>query len=173
MVQHQVSLRPFQPDDAERITLLLNDKAVIKHLRDVIPNPYSIDDANKFIDLTSKYSPLNHFAIIYDGDLVGAIGIHPETDVYRYSAEIGYWIGKAYWNKGIGSKAVSQIVSYGLNAFTLNRIQARVFAGNWASKKVLERNGFIEEALLKDHVYKNGRFVDEYMMVYFNSNVDL
>ncbi len=107
-------------------------------------------------------NPKQTFAIEYSGQLCGGVGLIIQEDVYRKSAEIGYWVGEPYWGKGIASEAVTQLTEYGFNELNLLRIYAGVFDFNVGSMKVLEKNGFVKEGVFKNAVIKNGRICDEH-----------
>ena len=85
-----------------------------------------------------------------------------QKDVYRESAEIGYWLGAPYWGKGIATKAVALVTHYGFETLRLNRIFTGVFSFNKASMRVLEKNGFTKEGIFKRAVVKNGITYDEH-----------
>jgi len=86
--------------------------------------------------------------------------------VYRYTAEIGYWIGEPYWGKGIATIAVAQIVQQiRKQSPEIVRIYAEIFDHNIASMRVLEKNGFTLESTRKKSVVKNGVVMDDYVYV--------
>jgi RimJ/RimL family protein N-acetyltransferase len=157
-----VSLRGLKKSDAEKLVILANNKSVANNLRDAFPSPYNLSDAKTFIDNCLKQNPTTTFAIEYNGEYVGNIGLHYGIDIYRKSAEIGYFIGEAYWNKGITSKAIDLITSYGFDTLNIVRIYAGVFAFNHASKRVLEKCKYTLENIAKAAVYKNNQIWDEY-----------
>ncbi len=136
-------------------------KKVWDNLRDFIPNPYTLYDAESFIRMSRLEDPQTTFAIEYENEFVGIISLVVQTDVYRINAEIGYWIAESYWGKGIISKAIPTIVKYGFEELGLKRIYAHVFDFNEASKKVLEKAGFSLEYIAKQAVIKNGLIIDE------------
>jgi [ribosomal protein S5]-alanine N-acetyltransferase len=156
-----VILRHFELADAQRIALLLNNKNVWDNLRDYIPYPYSENDAVEYINFCNSQKPPTYFAIEYNGECVGSIGLILQHDVYRKSAEIGYWIGEPYWGKGIVSKAVELVVAYGFNELDIVRIYTGIFEFNIASQKVLAKNGFLNEGVFRKSIYKNGKLCDE------------
>lgn len=158
----EITLRPFQIADKHQLAKLANNKKIYDNVRDHFPFPYSQDDAEAFIKRTRDENPRQTFAIVYDGDLCGGVGLLIQEDVYRKSAEIGYWIGEPYWGKGITSKAVALLTEYGFNDLNLLRIYAGVFDFNVGSMKVLEKNGFVKEGVFKNAVIKNGRICDEH-----------
>jgi RimJ/RimL family protein N-acetyltransferase len=85
------------------------------------------------------------------------------TDVYRRSAEIGYWLGEEYWGLGIATEAVLAVVDYGFQTFDIHRIFAGVFERNSASMRVLEKAGFKQEARLIKAITKEGQTMDEFI----------
>ena len=135
-----------------------------------MPHPYTRKNATEFIVSTENEDPQMTFAIEYQDQFVGCIGIHPQKDVYRLSAEIGYWIGEPYWGKGIATEAIGQIVDYGLKELGLIRIYAGCFDFNKASQKVLLKAGFHQEAILKKAVIKNQKICDEIRYAYILSD---
>ena len=96
-------------------------------------------------------------------EAVGGIGILPFNDVYRKGAEIGYWIGEPYWNKGIATDAVKKLVEHVFAYTELIRISACVFERNKASMHVLKKAGFQQEGIHKNAVIKNDEIMDEYL----------
>ena len=77
--------------------------------------------------------------------------------------ELGYWLGEAYWGRGIMTQAVRQICEEAFRRFQLLRIDAEPFAGNAASRSVLEKAGFTLEGIMRRSVYKNGEVLDACM----------
>jgi len=154
-------LRPLRQTDAKRIAQLANNEKISRNLRDGFPHPYTIADAKFFLSKFSDQDPTWFFAIEYNGEYVGNISLVPCQDVYRQSAEIGYFIGEPYWNKGIVTKAVNMITEYGFNELGIVRIHTGVFEYNKASMRVLEKCGFIKEGIFSKSVTKQGQLWDE------------
>ncbi len=166
-----VKLRVLEKKDNQQITKLMNSKRIWDNLKDYIPYPYQIEDANTFIDLTRNQSPTNSFAIILDdNELCGVISLVPQNDVYRMTAELGYWIGEEYWGRGIATKAIGLITEYGFNQLNLERIYAGIFEFNKASMKVLEKNGYKCEGVLRSAIVKNNVICDEHMYAKLKSD---
>ena len=90
--------------------------------------------------------------------LIGGIGLH--LDLVNNKAEVGYWLGKSFWNKGYVSEALQRVLQFGFEELNLNKIYASHFPHNPASGKVLQKNGFEFEGILKQEVLKNGQFLD-------------
>lgn len=159
-----------QLTDADRVpmTLLANNKKVWDNLRDLMPHPYNEEDAQFFIDLTRHQRPPLDFAILYHNELTGVIGLGPQHDIYRKTAEIGYWIGEPFWSKGIATKAVRLITAYGFEQLKLARIHAGIFQYNPASMRVLEKNGYHKEGIFQKSVFKNDQLWDEHRYALIN-----
>jgi len=156
-----IKLRGFTKADSRRLTELANNENISRNLRDGFPHPYTLQHADEFIQKCMTQDPVTLFAIEYKGEYVGNIGLVKGNDVYRKSAEVGYFIGEAYWNKGIATVALILITEYGFKNFDIVRIHTGVFEHNAASQRVLEKCGFIKEGIFKKAVFKQGRFWNE------------
>jgi RimJ/RimL family protein N-acetyltransferase len=156
-----VTLREFCPDDKYRLVELANNPNVAVNLRDGFPNPYTISDAENFLEKYAGSESSQIFAIEYNGVYVGNIGLHKGTDVYRKSAEIGYFLGEPHWNLGIMTKAVNLICDYGFENLDIIRIHAGIFEFNPASMRVLEKCGFKRESVAEKAIIKNDKIYDE------------
>lgn len=159
------SLRPFRASDAPSFSKHANNRNVSKNLRDAFPFPYRLEDAQGFIEKFSAEQPRGLVRCIeVEGEAVGGIGVHPLDDVYRRSAELGYWLGEPFWGRGIATAAVRAISEA---AFAkdreLVRIQASVFGWNPSSARVLEKAGFAREGVLRQSVFKDGVLADSYL----------
>lgn len=131
-------------------------------MRDRFPNPYTLEHADEFIGKISAMEPTQVFAIEINGEVVGSVGVFPQEDVDKLSAEVGYWLAEEFWGKGIATKALKHIIDYGFNTFqVVTRIYAIPFPLNIASQKVIEKNGMVLEAVIKDSMIKNGVIMDK------------
>jgi RimJ/RimL family protein N-acetyltransferase len=165
----EVKLRALHVSDKSQLAKLANNRKIWDNLRDSFPNPYSEGDAELFINLTTEENPKQNFAIEYAGDLCGVIGLIIQNDVYRKSAEIGYWIGEAFWGKGIAATAIKLVTNYGFEDLKLIRIYAGVFEYNVASMKALENSGYKKEGVFKNAIYKNDKVFDEHRYYKLNA----
>lgn len=163
MLKHEkIVLRPLNDKDKEDLVRLANNKKVWDNLRDIMPFPYTIDNASFFINMISQENPQMTFAIEFENQLCGVISLAPQQDIYKKTAEIGYWIGEPFWNKGIATTAVNLITEYGLGQLDLVRIHTGVFEYNTASMKVLEKCGYKKEGVFEKAVIKNGQVWNEH-----------
>jgi len=157
----EIKLRPWKIEDADSLVENANNFDIARFMSDAFPNPYTLEDAKNFIAFATKDEPIHIFAIDIDGQAVGGIGIHPQADIMKKNAELGYWLGEKYWGKGIISKAIREIIPWAFNTYDITRIYARPFGSNMASQKVLEKAGFVLEARIKENIFKNGEYLDE------------
>jgi len=155
------TVRNWQNSDADSLVEHANDPAVSSRLRDAFPYPYTAADAHLWIEFASSAEPVTNFAIVVDGQAVGGIGLRLQEDVHRRSAEIGYWLGRQFWGRGIATEAVRAVTEFGFTTLDLCRIYAGVFEGNAASARVLEKAGYTYEARLRKAVFKNGEILDK------------
>lgn len=154
-------LREWRPGDEPSLVLHANSRVVWRNLRDAFPNPYTLSDAKRWIESANPVLPITNFAIVVDGAAVGAIGLLLKEDVFRRSAEIGYWLGEAFWGRGIATEAVRAITDYAFANFDLCRVYAGVFEWNPGSMRVLEKAGYEFECRMKKSVTKDGETIDE------------
>jgi [ribosomal protein S5]-alanine N-acetyltransferase len=157
----KVFLRSLALSDKEKIAAMADNKNVWDNLTDIMPHPYNVDDAESFISMAIKSKTNTIFGIEYDGELCGIIGLNRQTDVFRLSAELGYWLGEEYWNRGIASYATRLTVIYGFETLGLERIFSSVYDFNKASQHVLEKSGFVFEGRSRKSVIKNGIILDD------------
>jgi len=155
------TLRQWKTGDEESLVHHANNRNIWINLRDAFPHPYTLADARNWIQKASAATPQRDFAIEVDGKAVGGIGFTPREDVYKRSAEIGFWLGEEFWGRGIMTEALSAVTEYAFADFDLCRICAGVFEWNLASMRVLEKAGYQLEARLKKAVTKDGKTIDE------------
>ncbi len=166
----QAVLRPWRQDDAASLVQQANNRRVAHNLRDAFPHPYTAEDATNWVAIANVAEPLRHFAIAVDGAAVGGIGLVIKDDVHRRSAEVGYWLGEAYWGRGIATEALRAISDYAFATFDLIRLFAGVFDWNPASARVLEKAGFEFEARHRRAITKGDRTGDELLYVLLRDN---
>lgn len=154
-------LRPWTVADAPSLVKYANNYTIAKFLTDQFPHPYTLDNANAFIAFATKDDPMHIFAIEVNGEAAGGIGIHPQADIYRKNAELGYWLAQPFWGHGIITAAVKQMVDFAFATYDITRVFARPFGTNQASQRVLEKAGFTLEARLHKTLFKNGEYLDE------------
>lgn len=165
----KITLRSFSDADTQRMAELANNEKIAINLRDGFPFPYTLNDAMNFI---SKFKESDtFFAIEWEGVYVGNISLLPLDDVYRKTAEIGYFLGEPYWGKGIMTTAVRCITDFGFRVKHFARIHTGVYEYNPASMRVLEKCGFTLEGIFRKNVLKNNRLWNEHRYALLNPTV--
>jgi RimJ/RimL family protein N-acetyltransferase len=160
---NRLLLRGFTFSDVPRVQELAGQFEIADTtLR--IPHPYEEGLAVKWIaehgKLYREMRALN-FAIILKPEklLIGAISLMDIKNTHL-TAEMGYWIGKEYWNRGFASEAAKAIIEYGFRTLGMNRIHAHHFSRNEASGRILLKIGMKHEGKLRQHVKKWDKFED-------------
>ena len=166
--QNGITLSPVSEKDLLQIATLANNPAIAANLKDVFPSPYHLEDAKLYLTLVEKGVMGLVWGIFSNEQFAGIISILPQTDIYRHSAEIGYWLGAPWQGKGIMTEAVKLVTTFTFNELNIYRIYAGVFEGNEASAKVLAKNGYTLEAIKKKAVIKKGVLLDEHLYVKLN-----
>jgi len=155
-------LRPFTLADAPDVQRLASERDIASTTLN-IPHPYEDGMAEQWIEAhEERYEKgeLANFAVVLrsDDSLIGSIGL--SINQQHADAELGYWIGKPYWNRGYCTEAAEAVVRYGFEVLGLKRICACHFKRNPASERVLRKIGMTHEGCLRQHVKKWGVFED-------------
>lgn len=157
-------LRRFTADDRERLAEVANDRRISRNLTDAFPYPYTVTDADVWIEAISRHHPPRHFAIEVDGELVGGVGIDPKSGEKRHVAGVGYWLAPTHRGRGYATEVLGAMVEYAFSTFPeITRLEASVYGWNPASGRVLEKCGFRKEATIRDAVAKDGKVTDEHI----------
>lgn len=127
-----VMLRPVVPDDLEALCTFEND-AESAALAGVRPRAFNAFMAHRTALLADPL--IVQRAILVDGSVAGSIGLFPRDG----GAEVGYWIDRAWWGRGVATRAMALFLS----ETSVRPLRARVLASNSASIRVLERAGFV------------------------------
>ena len=161
----KVSIRPWRREDAPALAESLSNKKVQANLRDGLPYPYTEKDALEYIDsmLAADPSGTFAFAIEVDGKVAGSIGAFRQGNIHRRTAEVGYYVGEPYWGRGIMTEALKQLCEYVFANTDIIRLFAEPFAYNIGSRRVLEKNAFKMEGILRSNAVKGGKVLDMVM----------
>ncbi|MFK7810920.1 MAG: GNAT family N-acetyltransferase [Maribacter sp.] len=160
-----MELKPHRIDFAKEFAKMKNVPEILDNGYDKTPNPYTTKDATVFITQEINKEPAERFLVYWNNEVAGEIGITLKKDVFRLNAEIGYFISKKFWGKGLATQAVKKMTEYTFKHFDVIRIVAGVFDFNKSSMKVLEKNGYYLESIRKNAVIKNDKIIDDYIWV--------
>lgn len=155
-------LRPFALSDAAEVQRLAGAREIADTTLHV-PHPYPDGAAEAWIGgHAAAWAARDALTLAVTerpgGALVGAIGLILALPDRR--AELGYWIGVPWWNRGYATEAGRAIMAHGFATLGLHRVMARHFARNPASGRVMQKLGMEREGVLRQHVLKWGAFED-------------
>ena len=161
-LQVKISIREWKIEDAPNLAKAISNKKIQDNLRDGLPFPYTISDAESFITSVLSADLANSFvwAITVDDIAVGTVGAYRKDNVHRLTAEIGYYVAEEYWGKGVMTEAVKQACKYIFDNTDIVRIFADPYHFNIGSCRVLEKAGFQFEGVLRNNAIKNGQLTD-------------
>ena len=162
-------VRPWRKTDVTSLTRHADNLNVAKNLRDAFPHPYTTSDAKAFLKRAAAAADPTNLAIEVSGAAVGAVGYVPGRDVERYSAEIGYWLGEELWGRGIACEALQLVTAHAFKELGFLRLFALPFSDNSASARVLEKAGYVREAVLRSSSVKAGVVKDQLLYARINS----
>jgi ribosomal-protein-alanine N-acetyltransferase len=156
-------IRNWCKADAVPLQRYADNRKIWLNLRDIFPHPYTLEDARWWVANASQEDPECSFAIATVNEPIGGIGLVLGEDVNRYNAELGYWLAEPFWGRGITTDGVRTFTEWAFEHFSLNRIFATPFAGNYASERVLEKARFTREGVLTNAIVKDGVIRDQVM----------
>lgn len=156
-----VAIRRFRAGDGPDLVRHANSAAVARNLRDAFPHPYTDHDAAAWLVRANDEQAERSFAITAADAVIGGIGLKREFDVNRLTNEVGYWLGEAWWGRGIATAALQAVSAWAFAELDIVRIWGGVYSSNPASCRVLEKAGYTYEGTLRRSVIKNGVILDQ------------
>ncbi|MEL7516909.1 MAG: GNAT family N-acetyltransferase [Pseudomonadota bacterium] len=155
-------LRPFRLEDSSSVQLLAGEREVADATSQ-IPHPYEDGMAERWIETHEKaFRERKHatFALTLrgQGELIGACALSIDSGANK--GELGYWIGKPFWNLGYATEASRAIMEFGFHDLELNRIYARHLARNAPSGRVMQKLGMSREGLARQDTMMWGKYED-------------
>ena len=157
---------PLERDIPELVKYLNDDVMYENTLK--IPKPYTTTDGLWYINFCMERKKLFGRTMEWcirneKNELIGGIGLQGNVSESTHREIIGYWLGRPYWNKKIMSRTMNAFCNYVLLRDHLVRLEAHVYVHNTASCRILEKAGFVQEALMKKFILKDGQFIDTYL----------
>ena len=153
----KIELKKWSAADRDQLMELCNgvDRT---YLANRLPYPYTKECADWWLNMVAEHDGKDGIfrAVMADGVLAGNISVEQKSDVYRKDAAIGYFLRKDLWSRGIISAAVGQICRLAFSELDIIRITGLVYEPNLGSRRVLEKNGFDLEGIMKRAVVKDG-----------------
>jgi len=158
----RIRLRHVKLSDAESIAKYAKNHAISRYT--FIPRPYLEIDARAFIKIChGQYRQKKYYnfgiELLETGQVIGMMGIVNHYKNHR-NAEIGYWLGKPFWGKGLAGEALELILKYCFKAMKLHRVYAHVMHPNISSSKLLLKHNFKPEGIARQQVKRHGKWMD-------------
>ena len=155
-------LRKLNMHDAQDVYVYSSDPLVAKHvLWDAHRNVAESKSYIRYMMRKYRLGEPSSWGMEYleENRIIGTIGFMWYNEENR-SAEVGYSLSRAYWNRGLMTEALSAVVRYGFERLGLNRIEAQHEVDNPASGAVMRKVGMRHEGTLRSRLYNKGRYVD-------------
>ena len=165
-------IRSYESDDQAALMKYADNAAIARQLLDHFPHPYTEEAAREWLRAAKEQAPEVSFAIANSDELIGGIGLLLREDVFRRTAEVGYWLGEPFWGRGIVTRALEVFTRWAFRQFDFARIQARVYETNPASRRVLEKAGFTFEGRLRHAATKHDQLMDLYVYALLADEVE-
>jgi [ribosomal protein S5]-alanine N-acetyltransferase len=155
-------LRGLTLDDAPSLRQHADDEAVWKNLFEGFPRPYTLPDAQRWCDVGSRAPAMGCvWGVEVEGSVIGCISVRPDNGWLRCNAKVGYWIGQAFWRRGITSEALGLVTAWAWQQMPeLTRLYAPIFGWNDGSQAVARKCGFFKEADFRRSAIKAGSVID-------------
>jgi RimJ/RimL family protein N-acetyltransferase len=155
-----IVLRPWERGDTDALIRHGNNPKIARNLSDRFPEPLDQAAAKVWLDICTEEDPVESRAILYRDEVVGGCVCRPRKGEFRRTLGLGYWVGEAYWGRGIATRVVCALVDHGFRNTDAVRIEAEALGWNAASARVLEKAGFTLEGRLRNKAYKHGALTD-------------
>jgi ribosomal-protein-alanine N-acetyltransferase len=155
------TLRALRPDDAPAIARHADDEGVWRHLFEGFPRPYTQAHAGAWCGDQHRNTAYGQiWAVAVDGEAAGCISVRPDSGWLRCNAEVGYWIGRAFWRRGIASEALALVSAHAFDTPPeVTRLYAPIFEHNAVSQAVARRCGFVLEGRFPHSAIKGGQLI--------------
>jgi [ribosomal protein S5]-alanine N-acetyltransferase len=158
-------IRQYHPSDAESAAAAANNPNIVRYLRNTFPSPYTLADAESWINLcTSQPAPVTNYCLAdpVTNVVIGGIGVTRQPDVHNRSWELGYWLAEECWGRGIMTEAVKAFTNWAFETWgeECQRVFSACFDRNKGSAIVLGKAGFVFEGRQRCSVWKDGVLMD-------------
>lgn len=153
------ALVPLALPHAASLQRHADDELVWQTLFEGFPRPYTIEDAQAWCVGGWRAGGAVWGVSVAD-EVIGCIGVRQDKGWMRCNAEVGYWIGRAHWGKGIATQALRLASDWALSDMgELTRLYAPIFDWNAASQRVARNAGYVLEGRMPSSAIKAGRVI--------------
>ena len=170
----KIRLRAYDSrDNAQEVLELINNEEVLFNTRPTTPYPFTFKDEENFLGSQSALNNIYNFAIerLSDGQYLGGCGIN-NLDLKNSKCIVGIFLAKDFWNMGYGTDAMKALVHFIFGQIPVNKISLHVFSFNSRAIRSYEKFGFVKEAVLKEELFRNGKYHDTIIMSIFRRDYD-
>lgn len=155
-------MRRIQMSDASDLFRYSSDPEVARYV--MWDAHRSIHDSRtyiRYIQRQYRYDEPSSWGIVLRATqrLIGTIG-YMWWSRENHSAEVGYSLGRAYWNQGLTTESLAAVIDFGFSRMRLHRIEAQHCVENSASGRVMEKCGMFKEGILRGRLYNRGEYMD-------------
>lgn len=159
----KVRLRPVRIQDTKMLHRWINNRKLNRFLGTEIP--ISLAKEKKIVSQMVK-SANRHFVIEFldSGEPIGMMSLHHINKQHRRATTGAYIVYQKYWGRGLGTDAKMALLKFAFLKLKLNRIVSHVFPHNPRSARYSEKCGYKREGLLRENVYKKGKFYDSIIL---------
>jgi RimJ/RimL family protein N-acetyltransferase len=153
-------LRPWRQADRQDLIRHANNRRVWRNMTHTFPHPYTDRDADLWLAIAADPGASLQLAIDVEGNAIGGIGAIAGEGIFAQTAQFGYWLGEAFWGRGIATAAAQALADRIGSERLFARLEAQVFEWNPGSMRVLEKAGFRREAVLRCAATKDAQLID-------------
>jgi RimJ/RimL family protein N-acetyltransferase len=154
------TLRAWRDSDAPALAEHANNPKVWCNMSDSFPHPYTMAIAEHWVRQGHIDFGGDNWAIALNDGAVGGCGIAQASGPQRCNAEIGYWLGEAYWGRGVVARVAAALAERAFTNSEISRVFAPIHAHNAASMRVAEKAGLVREGVQPQSAIKAGRVID-------------
>lgn len=169
-----VRLRPYNKEDLPLRMEYINNPEIVSRLTPEVPYPVTLYEEEKWYQSITAESDIYKFAIetLEDGKFIGGCSINHISWKNRVAA-IGIFIGdKAYQSKGYGTDALTVLIDFVFQQMNINKISLCVYSFNVSAINCYKKLGFQVEGVLRQEIYKDGKYFDKILMGLFKQEYD-
>lgn len=164
LIDDDLLMRSWSPEDAPALFRAVDESR--EHIRLWLP---WVDETTKpehsatYIQhalAMAESKQAMHFGIFHQQRVIGAMSLYDFEARWKRSAAVGYWVAKAWEGRGVMQQCLSRLVDFAFDSCGLQRLEIRYAASNGRSAALVKRLGFVQEGVLRQACWREGRAED-------------
>jgi RimJ/RimL family protein N-acetyltransferase len=168
LIGENIVLREFRKNDLTFINSFTTDNDICRNLSDIFLRNHSLESTEIYLDSILKNSSNNNLSyVIAEKDTLNYIGSIDIININWVSriGTLGIVIAdKDFHNKGIGTEAINLLLKYSFERANLNKVELDVNEFNLAGIRCYEKCGFMQEGVIRESVYRDGKYYNTIKM---------